>query len=85
MSSVSNLVFLVLLNLLTSAQISAPAFDYSKFILVNRLGISYSKRKESRLVISCLVENNPEACQESEGSSGSHESNLVCTSLFSLL
>ncbi|CAI9261258.1 unnamed protein product [Lactuca saligna] len=30
-----------------------------------RLGISYSKRKESRLVISCLVEDNPEACQES--------------------
>ncbi|XP_042757476.1 uncharacterized protein LOC111920488 isoform X2 [Lactuca sativa] len=44
-----------------------------------RLGISYSKRKESRLVISCLVENNPEACQESEGSSGSHESNLGAT------
>ncbi|CAI9278670.1 unnamed protein product [Lactuca saligna] len=48
-----------------------------------RLGISYSKTKESRqvspVVISCLVEDNPEACQESEGSSGSHESNPGAT------
>ncbi|KAL7605459.1 hypothetical protein Lser_V15G15175 [Lactuca serriola] len=75
-------------SLLTTlkAQRQRPAIlPCSNFIQPNltlkfpRLGISYSKRKESRqvssVVISCLVEDNPEACQGSEGSSGSHESN----------
>ncbi|XP_052627288.1 uncharacterized protein LOC111896516 isoform X2 [Lactuca sativa] len=79
-------------SLLTTlkAQRQRPAIlPCSNFIQPNltlkfpRLGISYSKRKESRqvssVVISCLVEDNPEACQGSEGSSGSHESNPGAT------
>ncbi|KAI3497929.1 hypothetical protein L2E82_13919 [Cichorium intybus] len=48
-----------------------------------RLGISYAKRKESRqafpVVISCSVEDNSEAYQVTEGSSGPNESHPGAT------